>query len=212
MTQESIVNDDGVQQVLSELKGSRCALESFRDGRIIDGLVCRMTIGRLALMGAAGCKIFSSDNGTEIDENDVLVAWWFTIEDNVDKAVYIADDEELMSAEIGKLRRRCSPIRISSIVDEVQGWLTDISEAMPQGDGNDSGGGVSPNWWTGALDIIASAYGWDEEFILWYLPLTRAIKYQERICARVKGEAVSDDISDDVTQALERIEEMKDNG
>ena len=57
----------------------RCALESFRDGRLIDGLVCRMTIGRLALMGIAGCQIFSNeDTEAAITEDDVLAAWFFT--------------------------------------------------------------------------------------------------------------------------------------
>jgi len=59
---------------------------------------------------------------------------------------------------------------------------------------------------------LACQYHWEEEFILWYLPLTRAIKYQERICARNNGDTVSENISDDIMTALDNIEEMKSHG
>jgi hypothetical protein len=212
MTQDSIA-DDRVQRILAEVGVRRCALESFRDGRLIDGLACRMTMGRLALMGVANCKIFSSDDDVELTEDDVIEAWWFTIEDNIDMAVMLADQPELLAKEIAKLKKGRTKNKMSAIVDDVQAWLTDIAETMPQGKGGDEGGCVMrADWWADALDVIASQYHWSEEFILWYLPLVRAIKYQERICARTNGEAVSEDIGDDITGALDKIEEMKTDG
>ena len=212
MSQTPIDTDEGVQQILSEVGRKCCALESFRDGRMIDGYACRLTLGRLALMGLAECRIFSDDDKEGLTEYDVLKAWWFTIEENIDSAVYMADDKEALDKEIEKLVKHRTPHRRAEITDEVEAWLVDISESIPQSGGDSDGCVMRADWWVDAVDCIASQYNWNEEFILWYLPLVRAIKYQEKICARINGESVSDDISNDITVALDKIEEMKKDG
>lgn len=206
--QDPINSEDRVQRILSGVGRRRCALESFRDGRIIDGYNCRLTIGRLALMGIAECKIFSCATDVELSGDDVLAAWWFTIEDNIDNAVNVADDSERLQKEVERIKRGRTEARLNSIIDEVQGWLVDVSDAMPQ-TSEDGEQVIRVDWWADALDMLASQYHWSEEFILWYLPLVRAIKYQERICARSKGESVSDDISEDIVSALEELKEIK---
>jgi len=204
-------HEEELQAALSVAEGAAPRLECFRDGRIICGLVCRLTIGRLALMNVAGCRIFSGKEELP-DESDVLKALYFTVEDNLDESVWLADDSGKLDKKIKRFFNGFDPFQKREAMVQLNEWFLNIAASLPQGSGTESGGRRRVDWWVDAVDTLASEYHWREGFILWQLPLVRAIKYAERIGCRIEGRPVVDDISDNVMAALDMMEGILKDG
>jgi len=202
------------KEILGNLPSIAMPIEPLRDGRIIDGYACRMTIGRLALIEASGCKLFCGTESDTVSEFDVFLAFWMTIEDHIDEAVRVCEDGERLKKEIESFIGQYSKKKATAVCASFYEWLSDIAKCMPQRCVDDGASGQSRRreWWPGLVDILASEYHWGEGYILWQLPLVRAIKYQEHIYSRQSGQAPADDIGDDIAYALDSIKEVVESG
>lgn len=214
MDSPQLKSSEDVEAALDSIGRAAPTLEFFRDGRLIDDHPCRLTIGRLALLEISEAKLFIAEPEEEIQptEYDIFHGWWFTIEENLDESVLIADQKDLVRKAVRKLMDGYSRKERQGIIDQFRSWLTDISNCMPQLEQGGSGKTHRKDWWLDCIDILGFQYHWSESFLLWYLPLPRAIRYQESIASRISGEPIIDEISDDVINALDRIEEVMKHG
>ena len=179
----------------------------LRDGVEIAGQSCRLTTGSLVLMQVCENKIFNSDGPQDVTIADVIEALYFLIADNINDAVWVAEDDKARAKAVKKLMKRCKPEQVAV---DVYAWLSEVGQLMPQGR-EQSGGGFA-DWWTQLVDLIAHEYGWEEYYILWELPFVRAMKYCDAIIARRGGDPLSNEIEGPMAEALDKIEERKDNG
>jgi hypothetical protein len=202
-----------VRVALESVKRVAPSLSPMRDGVVIEGLVCRLTIGTLALLQSAQNEIFFSEE-ERIDEplSDYAIfeCLWMCDEANLDMAVNIAAEKEVLKKEVNKLMGgygRRGRAKIHAIVSQWIRSQIDTVEQMGTGEGDDVT--LSADWWVDSVDIIASNYGWSEEFILWRMPLVRAMKYQEAIALRLNSEQRSSDINDNALEALKLFDEER---
>lgn len=199
-----------VQEALASYGASAPLLEPLHDGAIIVGHVCGLTIGRLVLMEVANDSVFSGAHSEEPSIEDILSTIYFTMDDSIDDAVWLAADPLRKEKVVKKFWRGYSKRARRKAVSDFSQWMARISLCLPLGDSQDSD--KRPKWWVGVVDILASEYGWGEHYILWELPLVRAVYYQEAILQRKTGEDVPDEISDDIIAALEAAERVLEDG
>ncbi len=193
-----------------EQPGAALPALPLRDGALIDGLVCRLTIGVMALLEAAQCKILSGDS--ELSEYDVALALWLSMDCNRDDAVRIANDTQELERRIEDFAAGYSRKKFSAVLDEFNDWFCATFALLPSPSKTEGEPKPRPDWWKDAVDIIAHQYGWTEYFILWELPLVRVIGYQETIVARETGQRVAAEIDDRVIEALDLLEKGKEDG
>lgn len=195
--------------VLESISSALPCLSLLRDVCVIEGYVCRFTIGTLTLLQAANNRVF---NGGDVDpdELDILEAFYLCCDEHIDDSVWIARDPDELSKAVKKFAKGLGRSGRKIAVNDYILWLNDTNEAMPQGDGSE-GGSVPTDWWVDAVDVLASEYNWSEEYIIWQLPIIRSLRYQEALCARRSGERRAADISDETVKALELLEEKKES-
>jgi len=202
-----------VRAALECVHGVAPSLYPMRDGVLIDGFTCRLTIGTLVLLQIAQNEIFFSDEGQiddPLSDYAIFECLWLCCEDNLDMAVNIAGDKERLEKQVKKLMGGYFAKERQRIHREISAWIrTQVTtvEQMGSDEGDDST--LLSDWWVDAVDILASNYSWSEEFILWRLPLIRAMKYQEAIALRINDEQRSTDIKDETVEALELLEKEK---
>jgi hypothetical protein len=206
-----------VRAVLENVGRTAPSLAPLRDGIVIDGSICRLTIGVLMLLQIVDNDIFFSeeeDMDAPISVQAMFECFWLCNEDNLDTAITVADDRERLDKIINKLVRSYGKRRQKAICSEVSDWIRGQVTTIEQISSGDEGEEtpLPSDWWVEAVDTLASTYGWSEEFILWKLPVVRAMKYQEAIAVRLEGEQRSSDIDDDAIKALKLLEEEKANG
>jgi hypothetical protein len=205
-------SSEDVRAALEGLKRAVPHLPSMRDGIIIEGEVCRLTIGTLTLLQIADNQIFFSDESDidkPIDELSLFQCFWLCAEGNIDEAVWIADKKEELEKTVKRFMRGFSKRKRARMCEQAENWIASQVSVVEQmaGQENDAGSSLPARWRTECVDVIASAYGWDEFFITWRLPLVRAMEYQEAIGLRISGEQGSDDIQDKTIELLEKQKE-----
>lgn len=202
-----------VRAALGAISSADPCVSALRDGCVIEGHICRFTIGTMILLQSAGNRIFDGDFQDEDEDArsyDVLEAIFLCADESIDDAVWLIQDERKLGKAVKRFARKLGYAGRKYAISTFTQWIADIEQTMPQGcdDGEESSKGAS-DWWVDAIDIIASEYHWPEDFIIWQLPITRAIRYQEAIVARKSGERRATDISDDAINALEILEKKK---
>jgi len=209
---DSIESSPEIGEVLGFMSDTRPLLSCFRDGRIIEGHLCRFTIGTMMLMQVSGNVIFGGSEDEEITNADILEALYLCCDENIDDAVWIADDPKLLKKAVKRFSRRLGYAGRKYAVEDFAEWLQETEAVMPQRSGNEDGAPIDADWWVDAVDIMASEYGWPEEFIIWRLPFVRAIRYQDSMLARKTGERRVSDISDGTMKALDEAKKLREKG
>jgi hypothetical protein len=152
-------------------------------------------------------RIFNLEEDDEPTAADILEALYYTVETNIDEAVWVADDPDARKKAVDKFSRNFSRKRALHAADEFAAWLSRIQDAMPQTPAS-SGPPAHAEWWLEAVDRLAATYFWPEGYILWQLPVVRAARYGEIIAARKGGFSYVDDIGQDVMDALNAAERV----
>ena len=200
--------DTSMDEILGEMTLSVSPHVGYlRDGILISDEWCRLTVGTLVLLQSCDNKIFTADRAEDVTIEDVIEAFYFLMAKNIDDAVWMSEDDYARAKAVKKLMKRCKPEQVAV---DVYAWLSEVGQLMPQGR-EQSGGGFA-DWWTQLVDLIAHEYGWEEYYILWELPFVRAMKYCDAIIARRGGDPLSNEIEGPMAEALDKIEERKDNG
>jgi len=205
-----------VRVALSLVERVAPPLAPLRDGAIIGGNVCRLTVGTLCLLQVAQNEIFfANDINKEhpVEEYEFFEALWLCSEDNVDTAVWITDDPERLEAEVKSFMRGFRKKARARICAEFSSWVEEqvraLEQASKEGDEDTQ---LPSDWWVDSVDVLAFQYHWPEDYIMWKLPLVRALKYQEAINDRLEGKERSTDISPEAIDALKLLEKEKENG
>jgi len=207
---------DGIEQS-AEFQAARSSvgrvcpdLELFRDGRIICGHNCRFTPGRLALLQTAEHPIFAGETD-EVEARDIMSAFYYLAERNLDEAVWIADDPERRDRVYARWAGRFGRRDQARICEELVGWFQDMRQSMPDAYDGDDHSPKDRNWPLLMVHLFASEYGWDRDYTLWLLPFPAAVRLQDIIAtARGIKDQVSD-ITDDAITLLEAAEKARES-
>ena len=162
--------------------------EILRDVRIVGGEVCRLTMGGIVLCEAAGNPIFSS-NG-EDDAMSILEAFWLLQDRNLDEAVWLVENKEALRKRVAKYATGLSHKAMVRIVQDFTGWLHNVADSLPQGDGEC--GERRADWYVDIIDTLAHEYGWDDEFIMWRLSWVRNVRLRESLVSRRNNKPIID--------------------
>ena len=194
--------------------GAAPSLELFRDGIIIKDHVCRLTLGKFALLHIAGNRLFDARAGkAAVTTYDVFEALYMLADEHLDEIVWMADDKPALAKAVCRFKDTFSRRTAAEAVDTVCAWLQRLLDALPQNKearADDSASTMKAAWWVQTADLIFSEYSWSEHYVLWLLPMPRALRYVEAICARKGGTGMVDDISPDIMDALDKAEALRD--
>lgn len=208
-TIEELRNHPEFKAALEEVaEGVKPRLGCLRDGVILGGYSCRLTIGKMALLGAADSKIFrrKGDKGADepIEIDDIFEAVLLLSDELLDEMIWIADKPALLKKRVVKFRKRFGIRSAARLCATFTAWLSEQAALLPDpSDDKDDTSAPRPEWYLEVVDLLANQYKWREQFILWDLSLIRAARYQECIVCRVTGRPMVADISKPVIEALE---------
>ena len=202
----SLHSDEALSAALQDVEaGARPLVVCFRDGKEIAGHWCRLTIGTMAMLDASGNSIFS-DSGKEPTVRDCLEAIYICSERNQNDLVWIVDDPKKLAKAVDRFSGGFFRRGSYKAANQFQEWLSEMYATMQA---PESGGHIKQaQWWADLVDVFASEYHWDEEYILWRLPIVRAYQYQVSIAGRRSGEGRVNEISDSMCHALVRMDEV----
>jgi hypothetical protein len=171
------------------------------------------------LLKIGGARLLSSDHAYRPPTTeDCLETLFYLVDDNLDKAVQVADDPGLREVAIRRFAKMFSDHDRLRVAQELHGFLLEIfaefpkeaveaKEKKPHPDKP-----VPRDVWVTAVDIIAHQYHWREGFILWELPLVRLMKYEAAILRRLdpdgESKTAQDEISEDIMSSLDVLEEI----
>jgi len=184
-----------VREYSNRVSSPRAHMEIIRDGRIIAGESCRLTLGTIVLCETALNPLFV-DGYTCATILDVLEAFWLCQDRNLDDAVYLVDNQDELRRVIIKYANNFTQKDLLEITIDFSQWMENIKSSFPISPPCDDGAVIDSrrsDWYIDNIDQIASEYGWKPEFIMWELPWTRNVRLRESITARLKGVQVHDD-------------------
>lgn len=203
---KTLNSDEQLSTALHEIEdGARPLVVCFRDGKDISGNWCRFTYGTLALLDASGNAIFA-EGSSEPTVRDCIEALYICSERHQDRLVWIVDNPELLAKAVDRFSSGFFKRGLHKAADDFYSWILEMYGTMqaPVSEGHVKQG----QWWADGVDGIASEYHWDEEYILWRLPIVRAYQYQESIAARKGGGSRVNEIPDSMCSALLRMDEV----
>lgn len=211
---EKIRSSESVKAAISKLALAAPPVEPLRDGRLIAGVTCRITVGTLMLMQTTRNKVFFQDeSGDDFGLYDIFEAVLIGADEYRDEIIIAADNSESIKKMAKRFMRGFSKKKQAVVEEEFYYWLSWIAESISQtaDGGNDCDSFISNDWWIDAVDSIASEYGWDEEFIIWYMPITRVLSYQSAINARKQNIIRSSGIDSNAIELLQAIKKEVEN-
>ncbi|HUU96283.1 MAG TPA: hypothetical protein VM487_11130 [Phycisphaerae bacterium] len=180
-------------------------VEALRDGVVLAGIPCRLTLGAIVLLQASDCALLGG-NGPA-DERAALAVLYATSDDTRAEAGATVDDPAAWAAGIDRMARAMSRAGLVRVAAAVCEWWERIGATIGSMEGGDGPTRRRrPRWWADVVDTLAHEYGWADAYILWELPYVRALAYCESISARRTGKPVASGGGKGTREALDRIE------
>lgn len=185
-----------------ELTEARFTTEAFRSGVNISGYDCRMTIGTLALMRFAKCRMLGyGDDTGPITDHDTATAVFLMADEMRPEALQRVDDKDELTEAVDKFRKKLDCDRAYIEVCE---WFRRISNAASADkkptiitDGEDCTQEPTPDrftwmapddsWADDVALFCKECPAMRDDYVLWELPLVRSIILKDAIRARISG-------------------------
>lgn len=188
-------------------------LELIKDGRLICGEPCRLTMGILVLSELIGNPIFNNSGDQIPDMMDIMELLWLCRDNNINKAVNLVENPDELRRHVAKFSSGFSDKEIETIADEMSTWIGDIIKCIPtvQNDNQTNTQTIDKqmDWYIDTLDMVASEYGWDYNYIMWTLPWARVIRLCKSIVARKTGKPIIHDTTDELDNFMDNVREMQ---
>jgi len=211
--------DSAVKSAREKAKNtdSFLTLEAFWNGVKIDGYACRVTVGTMALLRVSKSRCLGyGDSEEPLSAFDIAEAVFLISDDKRNIAVSVANKKDLLEKAVKSFAKELDAQTASEQLIE---YLARISDALKAPDEFNADGSVVQcdvqhdtfddidDSWSYDVDILAHEYGWSDEYILWELPLIRAVKLKEAIATRRSSNKKTrkrDTSAIDVLKALEK--------
>ena len=200
---------------------ARFTPEALQSGVIIDGFACRLTPGTLALLRSAQarCLGYEPEKGG-LRKYDVWLGVFLMADECRNEAISVIGDDDELRAAVRKFGRKVNAKTAGGQLFEFftrQGRA--LGYVMPPQSGEGDKGKAEPAgdaWrapddaWVDDLDLVAKEYGWNDNYILWEVPVVRISRLKDAIRARRAGKPrtnCGDQRSIQYLQAIERAGE-----